>query len=145
MTLPEHFVAEVIIELLKILPTAIIAGIVAYVAWQQWRTNKRTLDLALFDRRLRVWEGTFEITECVRKCRDSEIDICKDDIANIVKLTAPVNFLFDNEVRGLIDELIYKIHALPKSKDVAMYNEWMETKLGHLDKLFHQYMDFSKL
>jgi len=37
--------------------TPVIAGVVAYIAYQQHKTNRDRLRLDLYDRRLKVFEG----------------------------------------------------------------------------------------
>lgn len=43
---------------LSALLTPIIAVVGAYIAWQQWRTNRNKLKLDLFDRRFGVYDAT---------------------------------------------------------------------------------------
>jgi hypothetical protein len=47
---------EQIIRILHALLTPVIAIVAIYIAWQQWQTNVQKLNLARYDRRLRVYE-----------------------------------------------------------------------------------------
>ena len=46
------------IEFIVALPTVIIGCIAVYIAYQQWHTNHRKLELDLYDRRLRLYQAT---------------------------------------------------------------------------------------
>jgi hypothetical protein len=45
------------VQLLAALLTPTMALLGAYIAWQQWRTNRNKLKLELFDRRYRIFEA----------------------------------------------------------------------------------------
>ena len=45
------------VQIFSALLTPVIAGIVAYIAGQQWKTNQRQLRLALLDKRMAVFDG----------------------------------------------------------------------------------------
>lgn len=51
-------VAQQWLDISKGLLTPLIAGIIGYVAWQQWKLNERKLKLELYDSRKRAYEDT---------------------------------------------------------------------------------------
>ncbi len=46
---------QALIDVFSALLTPVIAAIAVYVAYQQWQTNRRRLQLDLYDRRLRIY------------------------------------------------------------------------------------------
>ena len=77
-----------------------VAGTVAYVAWQQWKTNDDRLRLELFDKRFTVYTTT----------RDFLIGAVNKDGVTDAELrafraaTGEAAFLFDYDVSALVTE-----------------------------------------
>jgi hypothetical protein len=106
----DSFILKSFIELLKIIPTAIIGGIAVYIAYQQWQTSHKQLKINLFDRRLNAYLAVVEF-----------LRIASGDAENVPQLviklagdTLSSSFLFGPDISAYIDEIIQrslKIHA----------------------------------
>jgi hypothetical protein len=81
--------------------TPLIGLVVAYVAFQQWLTNRRRLKLELFDRRYAVYRATKDaILEVVHKA-----DISDDSCNTYIAATGDSEFLFGQDVVNYLKEL----------------------------------------
>ena len=54
--------------------TPMIAIVTVYIAWQQWRLNKRKLNLDLYDRRLKVYEEVKQILSIIIRDANASYD-----------------------------------------------------------------------
>ena len=100
---PQEAVTDLLLrDLLTALPTIVIAGIAVYIAYQQWQTNRRRLDLDLYDRRLRLYQAVVVYTSKVRTKFKPELE----DIFELRRATAEADFLFGQDIKDYIDELI---------------------------------------
>lgn len=150
MTLPENFTAEVIIEMLRILPTTIIAGIVAYVAFQQWRTNKKQgeinqnrFNLELFEKRYEVFAAFSEFVKIVLLER---YKFCDEAFHSYMMDIGSFDFVFGDDVCEFISEFNSRIIGLLESKDFDGFKVWFSQQKGeNIHEMFKKYMDFRKL
>jgi len=88
--------------------TPVIAGVVAYIAYQQYKTNRDRLRLDLYDRRLKVFEGLMALLWVIfRKgtCNDQERD-------QFQRATVEGSFLFDKDIANYLDTIHKKILEL---------------------------------
>jgi len=89
------------IELSKALLTPAIALLTAYIAWQQWRTNRTKLSLDLYDRRIHVYEQVKRILSLIM--RDARVSY--DELLAFRANTSQADFLFGPEIPKYIDEI----------------------------------------
>lgn len=92
-----------ILDIFKSLLTPIIAAVVAYIAYQQHKTNRDKLMLDLYDRRLKVFEGLMGLLWGIfqkGKCDDQERN-------KFLRATVEGIFLFDKDIVNYL-ETIYK-------------------------------------
>ncbi|MFA5744641.1 MAG: hypothetical protein WC887_00240 [Candidatus Paceibacterota bacterium] len=142
----------------------IIAILLAYIAWQNYRINeagfyinKDKLRLDLFDRRYKVFEGFRSFFTSFSLLAD----IKSDELSKLIWDTADAEFLFGKEVseyrqkvidkcvrlkqlngkfqRGVMDE---KIRA-ELAQEAADLEEWIANQNEELRKLFRKYLHFS--
>jgi hypothetical protein len=93
-------------ELIKSLPTALIALIVAIISYHQWRVSKAKLKLDLFDRRYEIFMKTWKILSGV---------VSNGTRTENLGLGTPFNnflpeakFLFGKDVSNYLDEVSNK-------------------------------------
>lgn len=86
------------IEVFQALLTPVIAIITTLIAYQQYRIRKDERALAMYDRRLRIYN---QIVEVVHKVRSSQ-PMCTEDADDWVHSVAEADFLFGPEVKTLI-------------------------------------------
>ncbi len=85
---------------LSALLTPVIAAIAVYIAYQQWRTNRRRLELDLYDRRLRIYQATIECISAALSFHPTT-----EAIFGFRRSTAEADFLFGPDIRRYLDEL----------------------------------------
>ncbi len=109
-------VLEVILNIFKGLLTPIIASVVAYIAYQQHKTNRNTLRFNLYDRRLKVFEGLMVLLWVIRRKRT-----CNDqERYQFQRAIVEGSFLFDKDIAKYLDTIHNKnlelgtIHAMLK-------------------------------
>jgi hypothetical protein len=90
------------LQILQGLLTPVIAIVVAYVAWQQWKLNKRKFEFDQYERRLRVYEEVRSILTLV--LRDFKPDFI--DLQKFRAATAEADFLFEPEIPAYLDEIV---------------------------------------
>lgn len=90
-----------LIEISKALLTPVIAIVVAYIAWQQLKTNQQRLKLERYDRRLRVYEEVRKILSII--VRDAKVSL--DDLFKFHTSVSEADFLFGPEIPEYIDEI----------------------------------------
>ena len=86
-------------ELSKEMLTPLIAIITVYIAWQQWKTNKKKLFLDLYDRRLKIYEELRQILSII--LRDARASY--DDLMKFRRAVSEADFLFGSEITSYID------------------------------------------
>jgi hypothetical protein len=89
------------VRIFSALLTPVIAAIVAYVAVQQWRTNRQQHRLTLFEKRMAVFNGMRKFIRIALNQTDLELN-------SVVELWEDVQnykFLFESDVTNYIEEL----------------------------------------
>ncbi len=92
---------EKVVRVFSALLTPAIALLVAYIAWQQHKTSKNQFRLALFERRLKVFNSTGELIGTVLR-RGA---VTNDDLMNFLYGTRENEFLFGPDIAAYLHEL----------------------------------------
>lgn len=90
-----------VIDVAKALLTPAIAVVTAYIAWQQWRTNRQKLALDLYDRRVSVYEQVKKILSIVMR----EAHATYDELLAFRSATSQADFLFGPEIPKYLDDI----------------------------------------
>jgi len=129
--------------------TPVIAAIAAYIAYQQHLINRRQYRLALFERRLAVFNSTMKMIASVVQTARADLDQC----FSFIKETRERDFLFGPEVGKFIDEVYSK--AIELHAHLATFQpgggaqlteilNWFVGRHREAVKVFNRYMDFTK-
>jgi len=87
---------EVILNIFRGLLTPVIAAVVAYIAYQQHKTNRDKLLFTLYDKRLKVFEGFMELFLAI--IQNEQVS---NEVWNKYRLaTSEAAFLFDQDLSG---------------------------------------------
>ena len=152
---------HVAIDVFSALLTPVIAAIAVYIAYQQWQTNRRKLELDLYERRLRVYQA---VTLFVGKVvRDMSPDF--QDFSELWMSTAEADFLFGSDIRDYLEELTTRAANLqrwnneyrdnrqvrPEGYDHSRVVEdkhkemrWFAVQLGEAQQLFAKYLNLAR-
>ncbi len=138
-----------------------IACVVAYIAWQQWRTNARRVKLDLFDRRFRVFDATRKLLGLWYT-----VGIKDEDYLKFLQETAEARFLFGAEIEEYRDDIYQRVQrwmfasqelrrAIERGASVEERTRLSETEQSEikwamnevkvLADRFKKYIDLSKL
>jgi hypothetical protein len=140
------------LQIFQGLLTPVIAGITVYIAYQQWKVNKRKYDLDTYDRKLRIYQRVIEMLRLIMKDPRPEIQ----DILNFGADTAEADFLFPDEIAKYINEIYThaaKLHAAraqiqiasPSFRDEASQEEeWFLGQYNVAKERFKKYLDVSR-
>jgi hypothetical protein len=128
--------------------SSITGLIVTYIAVAQYFINRRQYRLALFERRMVVYNSTMNMLALVIQSTRPSID----QAFQYLRETRDHEFLFGSEVKTFIDELYKKVTALEMhnsmgSEAVTQRTEilnWFPGKMGEARKVFLKYLDFRK-
>ena len=149
------------LEILKTVPTAIVGGIAAYIAWRQAGIAREQRDIStaklkldLFERRLAVFHATWEAASRVVQEGATYAP------ASMTNLYPEASYLFGPEVEAYMKEVGSKMTALamihqmtersgnvvPPDKVNERYE--LETWIGHaasegIRAIFTPYLDFA--
>jgi hypothetical protein len=126
--------------------TPLIAIMALYIARQQWVTNRRQLRLALFERRLAVYNSTKAIIVVVIQRARLEMD----DVFKLDYETREHEFLFGSDISAYLKEVRDKALELylldvPSPKPAAERTElvkWFLLQSNEARKKFGRYMAF---
>jgi hypothetical protein len=92
---------EKLVRVFAALLTPVIACVAAYIAWQQYKTNKNQFRLALFERRLKLFNFTGDlIAVALRQGR-----VGNDDLTKFLWETRESGFLFGPDIFAYLHEL----------------------------------------
>ena len=152
---------DVAIDVFSALLTPVIAAIAVYIAYQQWQTNRRKLDLDFYERRLRVYQA---VTQFIGKVvKDLSPDI--QDFSEFWRSTAEADFLFGSDIRDYLEELATRAANLRRWSDEYRDNQqvrpegydhsrvvegqhkdtqWFAVQSGEAKRLFAKYLDITR-
>lgn len=112
------------IEILKVLPTAIVGAIAAYIAWRQAEIAKEQreissakLNLDLFERRLAVFNATWEAAS--NSIINDHAELAP---ANMTNMFPQASFLFGPEIESHMREVAAKITRLAIIRQMTIQN-----------------------
>jgi hypothetical protein len=132
---------------------------VAYIAWQQWRTNHHKLKLDLFDRRFKVYAAATDLL----KSLDGRLDVDDKDLQDFQLSIRESVFLFKPEVTEFLSRLARntrKMRSIARRTEGKRGKPEVEEALedefdavnGELDRdasdlldIFTPYLDFRKV
>ncbi len=86
----------------------VIAGIVAYIAWQQHKINRDKLRLELYDKRLRVFNSLMNLLGDISRDGDCTHGRLGHDCAEIDES----DFLFDKDITDYLKEIVTEARNL---------------------------------
>jgi len=96
------------IDILSALLTPLIAIIAVYIACQQYQTNKRKLDLDLYNKRSEVYKALTDFIASVLSGKISEkepISLLDKELIKFQKDTSESYFFFGNDILRYLDEV----------------------------------------
>jgi hypothetical protein len=131
---------------LSALIAPVSAGIVTYIAWAQFQINRRQYRLALFEKRIAVFNSTMNMLSSVTKFADPSMDECM----KFLRDTRGVELLFGSEVQKFVEEVYRKAVALRihlddgthASNEQSETAKWCAEQMGEARKIFLKYLDF---
>ena len=133
----------------------IIAGIVAYIAYMQFKTNRDRLRLELYEKRFSIYKGLNTIIRSYIRDLDISIDALKEFRAK----THEAAFLFDDDIVQYLEEVYNnarKLNSLnyknkknlpdPEGgkivKEIQETGNWLERQLIDSKHKFSKYLKF---
>ncbi len=136
---------DVIVTCLQLLSTIVIGLIVAYIAYQQWRTNHYRLKLDLYEKRYEVYSAVITI---FKEALLEDNYIASKHIGKYILNTAPTDFLFGKEVNDYLRKVGVRLQPRkpmeppdnPKERE-----KWVRKQIPIVRDIFKPYMDFTKL
>jgi hypothetical protein len=128
--------------------TPVIGLIALYIAWQQFVVNRRQHRLALFEKRLAVFNSTMKMIGAVIETADAKLPQCM----KFIQETRDHDFLFGPEVGAYITEVYKKAIALGTHLAVGSAHaaqqtevlEWFIQQATKARDVFLPYLDFRK-
>lgn len=126
----------------------VISAIVTYIAWQQFAINRRQHRLALFEKRMVVFNSTMKMIASVAQSANPTLSQCFQFIQD----TRDHEFLFGPEVGEFINEVYKKATALHAhiqagvggAAQQTQIMQWFIGQMGEARKVFLKYLDFRK-
>lgn len=126
----------------------VISGVVTYIAWQQFAINRRQHRLALFEKRMAVFNSTMQMIASVVQSANPTLPQCFQFIQD----TRDHEFLFGPEVGEFIDEVYKKATALHAhiqtgpggAAQQTQIMQWFIGQMGEARRVFLKYLDFRK-
>jgi hypothetical protein len=125
----------------------LIGVVTAYIAWQQHKTNKNQFRLALFERRLKVFNASAQlIVTVLRRAR-----VETDDLVKFQQETRESDFLFGPDIASYLDFLYRKAVDVGGSEDAIdeetknqrlAARKWFTGRTDELKEKFGKYMAF---
>ena len=149
---------KVIAEIISAFGTLIVGVIVAYIAYQQHKTNRNKLRLDLYDKRFSVYKGLNTLLFHV--LRDANVSI--EALAEFKSKTHEATFLFDGDIAQYLQDVRAKAVELrsqqqkldnknlpvgPDRSKLAEENsqvlQWFEDQLDISKQKFSKYLKFN--
>lgn len=135
----------------------VIAGIVACIAWQQYKVERDKLRFSFYDRRRKVFESLMDLFVAIGENGKVNDEIWRK--YHIGKIEAP--FLFDSEVSDYIKkvdrtalDLLFACNTLKdlpageersrKDKKISELLQWFSTEHVHVISKFEKYFKFKQ-
>lgn len=125
----------------------VISGIVTYIAWQQFVLSRRQHRLALFEKRMAVFNSTMTMIAAVNQDANADLKKCFE----FIRETRDHEFLFGPEVGEFINEVYKKAIALRTHIRVDNHAaqqtevmEWFIAQMPEARRIFLPYLDFRK-
>lgn len=124
-----------------------IAIAVAYIAWAQYQINRRLYRLALFEKRMAVYNATTARCAAVVSAGASDLQ----ENIKFLRETRDHEFIFGKEVGAFIDQLWKRGNNLDAFQALTPRQwgkeseiiDWFNTQLSEARKVFSKYMDFT--
>jgi hypothetical protein len=137
-----------IIMVLSALLTPTIGLIATYIAWQQHVTNRRQFRLALFEKRLTVFNVTVEFIAVILQKGNAKVE----DTFTFQNKIREHEFLFGSEIAAYTDELrknALKLWAMSeeRAKNATSIRElllWFNAEFPKATDKFKPYMNFTR-
>lgn len=136
---------EKLVKVLSALLTPAIAIVTAYIAWQQHVINRRQHRLALFEKRMIVFNSTMNLIAGVLQKNDVDLD----QLFKMIRETRDHELLFGSEIGEYITDVYKKGLALNTINfvhgDAGKRFEllkWFSEQSAEATKLFKRCMDF---
>jgi len=126
-----------------------IGVVTAYIAWQQHKTNSRQLRLALFSRRLEVFNGAMKLIAAV--IRNASVQM--NNLYDFLRDTREHVFLFGSDIEQYLSELYKeaaKLHSLVAAQQPANAQQqtvvmmWFSGQSEVARKKFAEYMSLGE-
>ena len=126
----------------------LVAVIATYIAFAQYWINRRQYRLALFERRMAVFNSTMNMIASVIQSVNPELAEC----IQFMRDTRDHELLFGPEVGVLINEVYRKATLLHAHIAVGPHTaaqqtqtlDWFINQMGEARKVFLKYLDFRK-
>jgi hypothetical protein len=93
--------------MMKVWLTPLIAIIAAYIAWQQWKTNRQTFRFKRYDRYLEVYRATQDFLKAALNGHTSGEERLRYENA-----TFDSDFLFDEDLAPYLEEIYDRVRGL---------------------------------
>ena len=138
---------ERLVRVLAALLTPTIAVVTTYIAYQQYQTNRRQHRLALFEKRMEVFNSTMDLIASVM--RDARVEL--DQLFALLRETRDNELLFGPEIGEYIYEVYKKGVDLCTRATVAGQEArkvelmlWFSQQSKVARDKFLKYLDFRK-
>jgi hypothetical protein len=137
-----------VVRVLSALLTPTIGVITAYIAVQQYKTNRRQHRLALFEKRMKVFDSTMNFIAAV--LRDANVEL--EQLFRLMRETREHELLFGPEIGQYINDELYKkgleLHtrrAVGGQENIergTALSEWFSGQSRVATAKFLKYIDF---
>src|SRR4051812_43513320 len=106
--------------------TVIVALVVAWVSWRQYTVSRDQMRLALFDRRLEVYDKVYKFLSDIQGDRR----ITNERLVGFIDAQHKSNFFFRSDVTGYLAEI--RNHALTKQSHDTMADDSIDDQEARL-------------
>lgn len=110
---------ELIEKIILALPSIIIAGIVAYIAYQQYEINRQKLKLDLYDRRFKIYSAAIALVRFAYEPLPDERykDITEKIDNEFTDHLSAAYFLINRESFNTLEEIIQEVRDLASAME----------------------------